>query len=287
MNIQVANLRKNQLLILIYFEEDEICEMMNKIDLGDNQSELKFKTTTKGGRKLLCDGYSYVRDRGDYNLTQRKCNFSARVARENGKLISVYCPGRCHTINDRQLKIVTAHQSLVVNRIHLPDPALPECFEALESTKEMAKNTTENPRTIIKKSQLSFSEEAASKMTRQVNIRFMIKRIRSHKPTYGPNPATMADLVVPDPLKYTYNNELFLLADSGYGDDERIFLFATENNLKMLTSASEWYVDGTFEVAPLIYKQMYNIAGEISGKILPLLYSLLLNKTEKIYLNFF
>ena len=32
---------------------------------------------------------------------------------------------------------------------------------------------------------------------------------------------------------------------------------------------------------------MYNIAGEISGKIFSLLYSLLPNKTEKIYLKLF
>jgi hypothetical protein len=42
------------------------------------------------------------------------------------------------------------------------------------------------------------------------------------------------------------------LADSGNDDDERIFIFATENNLKLFTSSSEWNVDGTFEFAPLL-----------------------------------
>ena len=76
--------------------------MLENINLNtDNISELCFTTTSRGGRKLLCDGNSYVRDRGDYDLTQWKCNFSVRVIRANGKAVSVYCPGRCHTFNDK------------------------------------------------------------------------------------------------------------------------------------------------------------------------------------------
>jgi hypothetical protein len=272
------------------FEDDMrgIDGMLENINLNsDNISELQFSTTSRGGRKLLCDGYSYVRDRGDYELTQWKCNFSVRVIRANKKAVSVYCPGRCHTFNDKSMKIITHHQSSVGGKLHFPDPALIETFVSLEEAKIMAKNTTENPRSIIKKSQLGLSTEAAAKMKRHHNIRYMINKIRSHKPTYGPNPANLSLLTVPPPLRFTHNNELFLLCDSGYGDEERVFIFATENNLKLLQDADEWYADGTFEVAPLLYKQMYNIAGEISGKILPLLYSLLPNKTEKIYLKLF
>ena len=223
----------------------------------------------------MCDGYSYVRDRGDFDLTQWKCNFSVRVKDANGKSRSVYCPGRCHTTNDRNMKIITEHQSIVVDKLHLPDLALMETFEALEKCKEMAKTTTENPRSIIKKSQLNLSNEAAAKMKRHKNITSMISRIRSDKPTYGPNPLSLAEIVVPDPLRYTYSNELFLFSDSGYGDPDRVFVFTTENNLKYLTTADDWCMDGTFDVAPLLYQQMYNIGGTISGKMLPLLYSLL------------
>jgi hypothetical protein len=50
-------------------------------------------------------------------------------------------------------------------------------------------------------------------------------------------------------------------------------------------SSSELHVDGTFEVEPLLYKQMYNIAGEISVKILPLLNYFQTKKKVRI-LNF-
>ena len=144
------------------------------------------------------------------------------MIRANGKAVSVYCPGRCHTFDDKSMKIITPHQSSVADKLHFPDPALNETFVALEVAKNLAKNTTENPRSIIKKSQLGLSTEAAAKMKRHHNIRYMINKIRSHKPTYGPNPATLSLLTVPEPLRFTCNNELFLLCDSGYGDEERI-----------------------------------------------------------------
>ena len=43
----------------------------------------------------------------------------------------------------------------------------------------------------------------------------------------------------------------------------------------------------TFDVAPLIYKQMFNISAVFEGRNLPLLYTLLANKSEKTYLKLF
>ncbi len=43
----------------------------------------------------------------------------------------------------------------------------------------------------------------------------------------------------------------------------------------------------SLEVAPLIYKQMYNFSANIKGKVLPLMYTLLPNKTERIDLKLF
>ena len=94
------------------FEEADLESMMTNIDINsENIQPLIFTTTIRGGRKLLCDGYSYVRDRGDFELTQWKCNFSVRVAGSEGKFKSLYCPGRCHSMNDKKIKIITEHQS--------------------------------------------------------------------------------------------------------------------------------------------------------------------------------
>ena len=67
---------------------------------------------------------------------------------------------------------------------------------------------------IIKTSQLNLSNKAAAKIKRQKNITSMISRIRSDKPTYGPNPLSLADIVVPYPFRYRYSNELFIFYES-------------------------------------------------------------------------
>ena len=72
-----------------------------------------------------------------------------------------------------------------------------ECLIAKDEIKTIAKNTNEKPRSIIKKCQLNLSDEGAAKMTRHQNLTQIIKRIRSTKPTYGPNALCIADLVIP------------------------------------------------------------------------------------------
>ena len=104
------------------FEEENIEDIFSEININpDNISPLVFTTTNRKGRKLLCDGYSYVKDRGDFELTQWKCKFSVRIAVENNKQKSVYCPGGCHTINDRVMKTITEHHTIVADKLHLPD----------------------------------------------------------------------------------------------------------------------------------------------------------------------
>jgi hypothetical protein len=106
-----------------------------------------------------------------------------------------------------------------------------------------------------------------------------MNRQRSNKATYGDNPKSIADIIVPIELTVTLvNKEPFVWKDSGYGDPDRIIVFTTESNIKLLIAHKQWFADGTFEVAPLIYKQMYNISASIKGKILPLVYTLLNRK---------
>ena len=59
----------------------------------------------------------------------------------------------------------------------------------------------------------------------------------------------LADIIIPEPLKYTYNDEYFIWKYSGFGDPDRIFIFVTEQNIKLLGSFQDWYMDGKFDVA--------------------------------------
>ena len=150
----------------------------------------------------------------------------------------------------------------------------------------MAEKTNEKPRTILKTCQKNI-KEAAARLKRYPNVVQMIQRVRSTKDTFGQNPKTIAEIIVPIPLTVTYNNELFVWKDSGYMDPDRLIVFTTESNIKLLCVYKSWFIDGTFDVAPLIYKQMFNISANIESTILPMVYTLLPNKQESTYLKFF
>ena len=214
-----------------YYDEHNLDSMMNNLNFNDVQlnARIEFVLTKRNSRKLLHEGYSYVKDRGEFECIQWKCTYVLAVKMdENGKKNYKYCPGRVHTYNDRDLKFVTAHQ------IHLPDPVEKECLKVNAKMKEMAKNTNENPRSIIKKCQINLSKEAAARMKKYPTIVQFVHRARSTEATYGQNPETIAEIIVPIPLTVTYNNELFVWRDSGYLDKERIIIFTTETNIKMM-----------------------------------------------------
>ena len=48
------------------------------------------------------------------------------------------------------------------------------------------------------------------------------------KNNFGPNPSSIIEIIILEALKYTYDKDLFILADSGYGDPDRIIILATE-----------------------------------------------------------
>ncbi len=96
---------------------------------------------------------------------------------------------------------------------------------------------------------------------------------------------TMSKLIVPEHLKKTYRGELFLLEDSN--DEERVLLFSTEQNMKLLSSNSDWLGDGTFKILPLLFYQLYSVLVIINNYILPLAFGLLPNKKQKINVKFF
>jgi hypothetical protein len=76
------------------------------------------------------------------------------------------------------------------------------------------------------------------------------------------------------------------MGESGHGN-ERVFLFSTAKNMKLLSKHKSWMGDGTFAVLPLIFLQLYTILVVINNHALPLAFGLLPNKTTKTYKSFF
>ena len=58
------------------------------------------------------------------------------------------------------------------------------------------------------------------------------------------------------------NGDLFLQYDNN-DPNERILIFGTDESLGFLSNADDWYMDGTFTVAPPQFSQLYTVHGLI------------------------
>lgn len=88
-----------------------------------------------------------------------------------------------------------------------------------------------------------------------------VQRVRA-KGRCPKNPSSLVDLVLPDEYTKTLDGHNFLIFDSGPGE-KRILMFATEENLDSLVTSTSIHMDGTFDVAPMLFTQLYTIHGKI------------------------
>lgn len=78
--------------------------------------------------------------------------------------------------------------------------------------------------------------------------------------------------------------ELFVRYDSGPGE-ERFIILSSRFSLDFLSSASKWFLDGTFSIVPSLFYQLLSIHGQYqeTHHTIPSIFILLSGKTEDIY----
>ena len=78
----------------------------------------------------------------------------------------------------------------------------------------------------------------------------------------------------------------FLLYDDEDGDN-RMLIYATDENLNMLQMSETWCAVGTFKVVPQLFFQLYTVHALRNGYLIPCAYGLLPNKQKKHVPPFF
>lgn len=84
-------------------------------------------------------------------------------------------------------------------------------------------------------------------------------------------------------LQVSLKKESFIIHDSGVGDLNRILVSATQRNLNLLSRSKVPFMDGMFKVTPSIFFQVYTVHVMYKDAVVPLVYTLLPNKTEETY----
>ncbi|CAF0986789.1 unnamed protein product [Brachionus calyciflorus] len=69
----------------------------------------------------------------------------------------------------------------------------------------------------------------------------------------------LSEVELNDKYKYTKSGKLFVLFDTGADDPNRIIILGTEDNIRLLNSEIIWFIDGTFEVSPQPFKQLFSV----------------------------
>lgn len=154
--------------------------------------------------------------------------------------------------NDENIQIRGEH-------IHAPDAREIEKKQTLTSIKNAAKIGRENARVLIASAVGNVTNATAAIMPTTKSMTRMVQRIRN-KNRFPKNPRNLIELVLPNEFITTSKGDNFLLYDSG-PNENRLLIFGTLSNLKFLSECNCIYMDGTFDVTPPLFKQVYTIHG--------------------------
>ena len=233
--------------------------------------------TQRGKRKLCYAGYYYTVEKDVGEPPNNKITWKCE---RTGNKTTVKCSGRAYSINHYEPVLET------VNHNHEPEPEKTKCYQIVDLIKDHAASTNDNPRSIIKKNEIELDDESAAKMVRHHNLRQIINRTRSKRADYGPNATSIEEIECPDALKVTYKGDKFYFGSLG-SKDRRVFIFTTECNFKLMNEYCDWYCDGTFDVAPKLFRQLYTVNIIVKNKNLPMVYALIPDKSQVSYVLFF
>ena len=105
------------------------------------------------------------------------------------------------------------------------------------------------------------------------------------------NPTNLFDVQIPENYKIYKacdgSEEELLIADSGPSPD-RILVFGRKTWVQEILGESDtWYADGTFNLAPPLFSQVYVILAQKLGGVHPVIYALLPNKQKVTYIKLF
>lgn len=163
---------------------------------------------------------------------------------------SINCRGR--VIHDSKLPEGQQYV-LKSEHSHAPDARNKNKAKSIDDLKRKAKETDTSPRNIIKKVCKDMDTATAATMPKTSSLTRTINRIRSAT-NRQQLPKHLKDLVISDEFTKC-KGEQFLLYDSGCNDD-RILIFCTA------------LMDGTFDIVPPLFSQLYTIQGIIQSFLL-------------------
>lgn len=202
----------------------------------------------KGGKKLAYGGYMYVvhSSRADGSLRWR-CT-DCRKRKCYGSVIT--------NMHGTDVRIMKEH-------VHDSDRTQYEIATCRLAMKHKAQTTREKPGVIYSDALTTLNDTARSRMPPNDVVKRTLRNHRSQR--HPPIPNSLKELVIAG--DYTtiggMNKQQFLIYDNGTCATSRIIVFASEPCLSLLGSASKWFMDGNFAMAPKGFLQVRRLSSSI------------------------
>jgi hypothetical protein len=166
--------------------------------------------------------------------------------------------------------------------LHAADPTEVQVRNITENVKKRAREEpNERPTNVLTAVVGVPPEEVAQKLPERRSMKRMVNRVQSSR--RPPNPKTIRDLVITAPYNTTLRGDPFLLYDSGQEDADRLLIFTTDENLRVLAMCDQVFSDGTFKTVPEAFAQLFGIHGKYMGFVFPLVFALTTRLTEETY----
>lgn len=184
-------------------------------------------------------------------------------------------------------RVKTSNNILHVINNHLPqfcvaNPVKVKVHKAKLELKQKAENFTGlTPVQVTNEIFGSLSDEVVAQMPLVRSSQRAIRNIRNGK-NQSANYNCIADIDdLPDEV-LDFDGENILCAIVGSGN-QRSFIFSRSDLLDIFAKAHDIHADGTFDVAPLLFAQLYTIFANFHGTITPVVYMLLHDKSQTTY----
>lgn len=199
---------------------------------------LEYVKGQRGHNHLLYDGYRFVVDKTNDNITTWYCS----------EMRKCKCTSRVHTTQDNVVYYKDYHN-------HVPNAADIGAKKILNKLKEESVVCSETPLSLVASRTAGISSSVALSLPSIRGMKRMIQRKRQVTNFPLPLPNSLETLDLPEQYKKTLGGDNFLIFDSGH-IGQRILIFGTPRNLELMETSPNWFADGTFKIAPNLFEQV-------------------------------
>lgn len=233
------------------------------------QFQMEILKSNKGGSKLCFEGYTYTR----HALRKTKQWWKCTLKSSQG------CRGSLSTDLHNENPVPSQPHN------HAPQEDSANLIRCRNNMNHKAESTFNKPSQIFAECVSTTSNAVKAMLPTEDNVKRSIRRRRPQLPV----PASLQELTVPPELSVTVDDDpqTFLLHDNGPEARTRIIAFATDDNLRHLAAADTLYMDGTFDTAPPLFKQIFTIRIPFGNTFITVVYSLLQKKSRQAYEELF